>query len=67
MSDCSLCRGTGKWQYDDVHSQPCPDCCLHRSGVWLLTFEYGDQGKWCCRSGCGTKWDGVVDYQRAVK
>jgi hypothetical protein len=29
----------------------------------MLTFEYGDAGAWCCKAGCGTKWDGIVDYQ----
>ena len=58
------CGGTGKWQYDENHCQPCPDCCLHQQGVWMLTFEYGDNGKWCCKAGCGTKWDGIVDYQK---
>ena len=60
---CQRCRGTGKWQYDENHAQPCPDCCTHSAGVWMLTFEYGDAGAWCCKAGCGTKWDGIVDYQ----
>jgi hypothetical protein len=33
----------------------------------MLTFEYGDAGKWCCRAGCGTKWDGIVDFQQRKK
>lgn len=25
---------------------------------WLLKDNYGDQnGKWCCKAGCGTTWD----------
>jgi hypothetical protein len=62
---CQRCDGTGVWRYDDHHGQPCPDCCTHNQGVWMLTFEYGDAGKWCCRAGCGTKWDGIVDYQQS--
>jgi len=60
---CPRCRGTGKWQYDDNHAQPCPDCCLHNQGVWMLTYEYGNGGSWCCKAGCGTKWDGIIDYR----
>jgi hypothetical protein len=66
VSNCQRCHDTGLWQYDDVHAQPCPDCCPHDSGVWMLTFEYGDSGKWCCKAGCGTKWDGIIDYNNAV-
>jgi hypothetical protein len=64
---CKRCGGTGLWQYDDVHAQPCPNCCPHSQGVWMLTFEYGseDAGKWCCRAGCGTTWDGIIDYQQS--
>jgi hypothetical protein len=67
MSDCRRCHDTGKWQYDEWHSQPCPACCTHSEGVWMLTFEYGDAGKWCCKTGCGTKWDGITDYQKRHK
>jgi hypothetical protein len=63
---CRRCRDTGKWQYDEWHAQPCPDCCTHNEGVWMLTHEYGENvaGNWCCRRGCGKMWDGIVDYQR---
>lgn len=61
---CRRCRDTGVWRYDENHGQPCPDCCLHNQGVWMLTFEYGEAGQWCCKAGCGTKWDGIVDYQK---
>jgi len=61
---CERCRDTGLWRYDHNHAQPCPDCCRHDQGVWMLTFEYGDEGQWCCKAGCGTKWDGIVDYQK---
>jgi hypothetical protein len=29
----------------------------------MLTFEYGNGGAWCCKAGCGTKWDGIIDYR----
>lgn len=61
---CQRCQDTGIWRYDENHGQPCPDCCPHDQGVWMLTFEYGDEGKWCCKAGCGTKWNGIVDYQQ---
>ena len=65
---CRRCHNTGVWQYDHNHGQPCPDCCRHDQGVWMLTFEYGseDAGKWCCKAGCGTKWDGIIDYRHNV-
>lgn len=55
---CERCRDTGRWQYDDHHTQPCPDCCPHNEGVWMLTHEYGQNvaGNWCCRRGCGKMW-----------
>lgn len=66
MNDCPTCHGSGWWQYDDNHAQPCPLCCKHDQGVWLLTEHYHHAGEWCCKAGCGTTWKGIVDYQRAV-
>jgi hypothetical protein len=38
----------------DNHSSPCPDCCKHDKGFWLLKERYGEaNGRWCCKSGCG--------------
>jgi hypothetical protein len=40
--------------YDNNHGKPCEVCCLHDKGWWLLKEHYGkDNGKWCCKAGCG--------------
>ena len=51
---CLKCNGKGWYQYDDMHSQPCEVCCPHTGGSWLLKEHYGkNNGKWCCKMGCG--------------
>lgn len=63
---CEKCGGTGWYSYDHNHSKPCEVCCPHSEGVWMLSYHYGNNtGRWCCSQGCGTTWDGIVDYQRA--
>lgn len=53
--DCRKCGGTGWYQYDHNHRTICDFCCTHKEGWWLLKEHYGsDNGKWCCRAGCGT-------------
>lgn len=58
---CGRCGGTGFWQYDHNHSQPCPDCCPHDQGWWLLTEGYAGyrpgRETWCCKRGCGFTCD----------
>lgn len=54
QKDCSRCKGVGSYQYDDIHSKPCEQCCEHNNGWWELKEHYGeDNGKLCCLSGCG--------------
>jgi len=55
--DCPKCKGTGQYQYS-THGTPhftiCDLCCPHNMGWWLLEQHYGkDNGKLCCRAGCG--------------
>lgn len=55
--DCPKCKGTGSYQYS-THGTPhftiCNLCCKHDRGWWLLEEYYGaDNGKWCCKAGCG--------------
>jgi len=55
--DCPKCHGTGKFQYSTrgtPHFTICDLCCTHAYGWWKLGEHYGrDNGKWCCRGGCG--------------
>ena len=44
----------GSYMYDESHGKPCELCCEHSQGFWLLLEHYGEQnGRWCCRAGCG--------------
>ena len=57
-SDCPKCHGTGGYMYDHNHSTVCNLCCLHNMGWWKLEKHYGENnGKWCCRAGCGKTVD----------
>jgi hypothetical protein len=52
--NCPKCGGTGWHSYDRNHSTVCNACCPHDQGWWLLREHYGENnGKWCCRRGCG--------------
>lgn len=55
--DCNRCNGTGIYLTTTIgttHYAPCPLCCLHDEGWWLLKECYGkNNGKWCCFAGCG--------------
>lgn len=55
--DCPECNGTGMYQYSTrgtPHFTVCKLCCKHDRGWWRLDDFYGeDNGKWCCRAGCG--------------
>lgn len=65
---CTKCGGSGLWQYDENHAQPCPACCLHDKGVWLLVEHYGPRnGEWCCLAGCGTTWLTREEYEGGVR
>lgn len=59
--NCPKCHGTGTYQYSTIgtpHFTVCDLCCRHDMGWWLLEKHYGDDnGKWCCRAGCGKKLD----------
>jgi hypothetical protein len=53
--DCSKCFDTGSYMYDENHGTVCDKCCQHDEGWWMLEEHYGeDNGKWCCKAGCGT-------------
>lgn len=59
---CSKCNGTRCYtppnQRGTVHSQVCDACCKHEGEPWLLEEHYGDDnGKLCCKAGCGKVWD----------
>jgi hypothetical protein len=63
VTGCDVCHGTRWIRYDENHRRRCDFCCMHPSGVWLLEEAYGeDNGKFCCRAGCGTTWDSPDDY-----
>jgi hypothetical protein len=66
--NCPKCHGTGKYQYTTrgtPHFTVCDLCCKHDMGWWLLREHYGkDNGKWCCRAGCGKT---VTERQREEK
>ena len=65
---CESCGGTGWYQYDDMHSKVCEFCCTHLQGWWKLDGHYGsDNGKYCCKAGCGTVIDKIPDQQIAIK
>jgi ssDNA-binding Zn-finger/Zn-ribbon topoisomerase 1 len=55
--DCPRCKGTGMYQYSTTgtpHFTVCDLCCRHNMGWWQLKEHYGENnGKWCCRAGCG--------------
>lgn len=52
--ECPKCGGTGWYPYDHNHSTVCEKCCKHDKGYWLLEEHYGkDNGRWCCKAGCG--------------
>jgi len=54
--DCPKCKGTGSFMYDHNHRTVCDLCCIHNMGWWKLEKNYGDDnGKWCCKAGCGLK------------
>lgn len=56
--DCPKCHGTGMYQYDHNHITICNLCCRHDRGWWQLAEHYGaNNGKWCCRAGCGKVLD----------
>ena len=59
---CMKCGGRGWYQYDDIHSKPCEDCCTHSQGVWALGEYHSRPGYWCCREGCGKTWPTRADY-----
>lgn len=51
---CPKCNDTSWYHYDSNHAKKCEACCKHGQGWWLLKDHYGaDNGKWCCRAGCG--------------
>lgn len=53
--DCPKCHGTGQYYYDNEHGTICALCCQHNMGWWKLEKHYGkNNGKWCCKAGCGT-------------
>lgn len=56
--DCPKCHGKGWVYYNHYYNQVCDACCPHDLG-WLLLEEHyeEDNGKWCCRRGCGTLRD----------
>ena len=52
--DCPQCQGKGTYMYDHNHGTICDLCCQHGKGWWQLTGLWGkNNGKWCCKSGCG--------------
>lgn len=52
--DCPKCQGSGSYMYDHNHGTICDLCCKHDRGWWKLEEHYGaNNGKWCCRAGCG--------------
>jgi len=51
---CPTCNGVGYYMYDENHGKPCEGCCPHDKGWWLLEEHYGgNNGKYCCKRGCG--------------
>jgi hypothetical protein len=63
VSACTACNDTRWIRYDDWHKRRCDACCLHPSGVWELVEAYGeDNGKFCCKAGCGTTWESPNAY-----
>ena len=52
--DCEKCNGKGTYMYDENHGTICDLCCKHDQGFWELKEHYGkDNGKMCCKAGCG--------------
>lgn len=63
VSGCDACLDTRWIRYDSNHRRRCDMCCLHGSGVWLLEESYGaDNGRWCCKAGCGETWESPNAY-----
>lgn len=63
---CSKCQGTGWYvppnQRGTVHGYKCDACCKHEGERWQLKEHFGeDNGKWCCRAGCGKTWETEKD------
>lgn len=55
---CPKCNDTGWYAYDHNHSKVCEACCPHDKGWWELQEHYGkNNGKLCCRRGCGATRD----------
>lgn len=51
---CWKCKGTKWFMYDENHATKCNECCLHNDGWFKLDKHYGkDNGKMCCKTGCG--------------
>lgn len=45
-------------------SKKCEVCCKHDEGWWKLKEHYGkDNGKWCCRAGCGKTIDKLPESE----
>lgn len=58
--DCPMCKGTGTYMYDHNHGTVCKKCCQHGLGWWLLEKYYGENnGKLCCRAGCGATKENI--------
>lgn len=59
---CKKCKGKGGYFYDEQHLKPCEECCAHADGWWKLEKHYGaDNGKYACKTGCGTLVDAPPD------
>ncbi len=57
LKHCPKCGGAGWYCYSTrgtPHYTVCDMCCKHDKGYWLLEKYYGENnGKWCCKAGCG--------------
>ena len=66
--DCPKCGGTGSYQYSSrgtPHFTICNLCCKHDRGWWKLEKHYGENnGKWCCKAGCGKTVDSPPHEQQ---
>ena len=64
---CDACTGAGRHFYDLNHIQPCESCCRHSEGWWKLDEHYGkDNGKFACKSGCGTIIDDLPNEEDSL-